>query len=459
MAAPITPLHRAALALFMAFGCTTLAQAAPLDLRGAIEQALQAEAQYRAIRAENAAMQEELPRARAGLLPQLSASATRTDNSAEITQTNILGQKTSRDNDYISKNYALTLRQPILRYDSWIKYEQADTRVAYSDQQVEIERLKLVQRIGESYLNCLYADAVAQFARSEIDALTGLAESARRGFDAGINTRTDVLDAEARLDNARVRQIEARHAIDAARRTLSTAVGQPVVEIRAIDPARLTLAELSARIDDWQQRATDDNPEVAAARLALDLARSEIRLQNAGHLPSVDMIAQRNLQDSDSVSTIGSRTATNLWGFQVNLPIFSGGYVNASARQAAARLERAQAELDAAVEKIALRSARAADSLRAAAQRVDALARAEESASAALIGTEKGQQAGTRSFVDVLNARQQLFEVRQSRAKAGAEFILNLVELLAAAGQLDEDAIALANGFLSQRDVVQLNSN
>lgn len=459
MPGPMIPLRRSVFALFTLFGCSALAQAAPLDLKGAIEQALQAEAQYRAVRAENAAMQEELPRARAALLPQLSASATRTDNSAEITQTNIFGQKTSRDNDYISKNYALTLRQPILRYDGWIKYEQADTRVAYSDQQVEIERLKLVQRIGENYLNCLYADAVAQFAQSEVEALTALAESARRGFDAGVNTRTDVLDAEARLNNARVKQIEARHAIDAARRTLSTAVGQPVSEIRAIDPARLTLAELSARIDDWQQRAIDSSPEVAAARLALDLARSEIRLQNAGHLPSVDMIAQRSLQDSDSISTIGSRTATNLWGFQLSLPIFSGGYVSASARQAAARLERAQAELDAAIEKITLRSARAADSLRAAAQRVEALARAEESAAAALIGSEKGQQAGTRSFVDVLNARQQLFEVRQSRAKASAEFILNLVELLAASGQLDDEAIALANGFLSARDVVQLSSN
>ncbi len=436
-----------------------LAHATTLDLRTAVDRALLAEAKYRAARAEYAAMQQEIPRARAGLLPQLSASGSRTDNRADITQTNALGQKTSRDSDYVSSNYSVTLRQPLVRYDSWIKYRQADTRVEHAGRQVELAHDSLILSVGESYLNCLLADAVAQFARAEVSALEGLLESATRGLSAGTATRTDVLDAEARLDSARVKLIEARHGIDAARRTLEAAVGEPIDAIRAIDADRLVLGSLSGRIDDWREAALAGNPEIAAARLAVDLARDETRLQRAGHYPTLDFIAQRQLAESDSISTLGTRTHTNLWGFQANIPLFAGGYVTASTRQAAARLERAQAELDATVEQITLRSARAVEGIKAASQRVQALARAEDSAAAALVGTKKGLRAGTRSFIDVLNARQQLFEARQNRARANAEFVLGLLELKAAAGELDDAAIAAANSFLAADVAIDLNSD
>jgi outer membrane protein TolC len=49
----------------------------------------------------------------------------------------------------------------------------------------------------------------------------------------------------------------------------------------------------------------------------------------------------------------------------------------------------------------------------------------------------------------VLNARQQLFEVQQSRARANADFILALLNPKAAAGLADDSAIDEANAFLA----------
>ena len=85
---------------------------------------------------------------------------------------------------------------------------------------------------------------------------------------------------------------------------------------------------------------------------------------------------------------------------------------------------------------------------------MQALNRAETSAAASLTGTEKGLKAGTRSFVDVLNARQQLLEVMQSRARANAEFILGLLNLKASTGLPDETAVDEANAFLSREAAI-----
>lgn len=426
------------------------AGAEAIDLRTAIQRALETEAEYRSVRAELDAVREEKPRARAGLLPSLSASGTRTDN--RVTRTFTDG--TSDKPDYTSSQYTLTLKQPVFRRDSWLRYQQAGIRIDSAEQQAETERIKLILNVSEQYLDSLYADAVVRFARTEVAALEGLLAAVTRGFAAGASTRTDILDAEARLDAARVKLIEAEQRVDAVRRALESLTGQPISAIYPIQPERLVLPDPAPRIQAWRDAALASNPEVQAAKFNVQLARQDVQIQQAGHYPTLDLIAQRQYADSDTVTTLGQETKTTLWGLQFNIPIYSGGFVSASTRQAAARVERAQAELDAKTEEVSLRVARAVEALLASSQRVKALSRAEASATASLTGTEKGLQAGTRSFVDVLNARQQLFEAMQTRARANADFLLDLLNLNAATGFVNEKAVDEVNALLTRESVV-----
>lgn len=457
MRSPRSSIKALVFALSLVLG--TVAQAQVLDLRTAIVKALEHEATYRAARAERDASAQEIPRARAGLLPQLSITAGRTENRADIEQTNALGQRVSREDEYVSENFALTLRQPLFRRDAWVRYDQAGTRVEIAEQQLESERARLVSRVGEAYLNCLLADAGLQLVESEITALEGIVQAARRGLEAGVATRTDLLDAEARLDTAKVRLIEGLHGRSQAQRTLESLVGGQVAALWSIDGERLVLDGLQGGLDYWLDRAREMNPEILAARLGVELARKEVQLQQAAHYPTVDLIAQRQKSGSDSVTSIGTTSYTNLWGVQLSIPLFSGGQVTASTRQAASRLERAQAEHDASLERVMLHVAKAFETLRAAAQRVRALERAEASADASLEGSEKGLAAGTRSLVDVLNARQQVFEVRRSRAQANAEFIFSLLDLSAVGGDLSDTAFERVNSMLSARKQVELTKD
>ena len=431
------------------FACN-LAHADPLDLKTAVRLALESESQYRAARAELDAIREEKPRARSGLLPSLSVTGSRFNNSAKRTLAGGLPDYP----DYTSEEFGVTLKQPIFRRDSWVKYQQAKTRIASAEQLTDVERIKLILMVSEQYLACLYTDAVVRFARAEVSALEGLLTSVTRGFAAGASTRTDILDAEARLDAARVKLIEAKQNIDATRRALETSIGQRVGAVYPIQPERLVLKDPNLRIEEWREAALATNPEIQAAQHNVQLAQQEIQLQQAGHYPTLDLIAQRQLENSGTINTINLRSITNLWGVQFSIPIFSGGYVTASTRQAVAQLERAKAELDFATSKIALRTAKAVEALHASSQRVQALSRAETSAAASLTGTEKGLKAGTRSFVDVLNARQQLVEVMQSRARANADFILGLLNLKASTGLPDETAVDEANSFLSREAAI-----
>jgi outer membrane protein/protease secretion system outer membrane protein len=88
------------------------AQSSVLDLKQVYQAALEQDATIRASRAAADSGRERLPQARAGLLPQVSASAGRNNNNLDTTAPNILGTPTTTNDQYFSDNRTLQVRQP-----------------------------------------------------------------------------------------------------------------------------------------------------------------------------------------------------------------------------------------------------------------------------------------------------------------------------------------------------------
>ena len=80
------------------------AQTTVLDLKQVYEAALQQDASIRASRAAADSGRERLPQARAGLLPQISATAGRNNNNLDTTAPNILGNLSTTNDKYLSDN-------------------------------------------------------------------------------------------------------------------------------------------------------------------------------------------------------------------------------------------------------------------------------------------------------------------------------------------------------------------
>src|SRR4029453_6961173 len=49
--------------------------------------------------------------------------------------------------------------------------------------------------------------------------------------------------------------------------------------------------------EQWVTTALDQNLRVISARLATDIAKQDVRVARAGHLPSIDLVASRGDQD------------------------------------------------------------------------------------------------------------------------------------------------------------------
>jgi protease secretion system outer membrane protein len=433
---------------------TTAPAAAPtpagqrLTLAQAYRLALDNDAQLAAVRAATEARRERLPQARAQLLPNVSANATRFRNDLESTQPNAFGRATTTQQEYFSSSRSLTVKQPLFRPYEIADYRQAKANVADANAQLDQEVQNLAVRVTTSYLQALLAQEQLSLVMAQKTAYTTQLNAARRALAAGSGTRTDIDDAQARLDMSVAQELEARQNVGFTRRQLQTLVNVPFGELAPLDERRLPLVPPSFALPEWVARAEQSSPEMRSLQAQQEAARHEVSKARAGHLPTLDAVAQWSVSDSDNPSRVNSKYDNKSIGLQLNVPIYQGGYHNSRTRQALAELERAQEQLEATRRDLSLRVEKEYRGISEGVLRVRALEQAVQSATTLVESSRRSFQGGSRTLIDILNAEGQKVSAQRDLAEARFQYLIARIKLLSLAGQADEATVDEASGWL-----------
>ena len=204
---------------------------------------------------------------------------------------------------------------------------------------------------------------------------------------------------------------------------------------------------------EWVTVSLDQNVSLLSSRLAADIARENVKIAFGGHLPTLDVIASKSRTTTDSsISTANSppfpqNTTVNdrQYSLQISVPLFSGGLTQSKVRQSQ-YLWIAAKEQVVQTSRATERQARDAYlGVISGIARVRALRQALESSQTALKATEAGYEVGTRTAVDVLNSRRILVQAQTDYAVSRYDYIVSVIQL------------RLAAGNLSQRDVAEIN--
>ena len=428
-----------ACSLFSASACLQ-AQAVKMNLKQVYQAALEQDASIRASRATADSGRERLPQARAALLPQINASAGRNNNNLNSTGPNILGDLSTTNDKYASDNKAIQLRQPLVNMQRWLQFEQAKSIVAEAEANLERDLQSLVVRVAGAYFETLMADEQLELVLAQKTTYTALVDAAKKGLAAGSGTRTDIDDAQSRLDMSLAQELEARQSQDLTRRQLQLLVNQPVERIAKLNVSALKLAlPEPANLDAWTQKAERASPEIKALQARLDQAKREVSKSQAGHLPTLDAVAQWSNSGSENITRINSRYENKSIGVQLNIPIYSGGYVNSTIRQAVAEQTRAEETLEALRRDLGARVHKEYRGVSEGVMRVRALEQAVRSAEQMMKSTQMSLKAGSRTQLDVLNAQQQYTMALRDLAQARFVYLMSKVKLASLVG---DDAVA-----------------
>jgi outer membrane protein/protease secretion system outer membrane protein len=428
------------------------AQSSVMDLKQVYQAALEQDSNIRASRAAADSGRERLPQARAGLLPQVSASAGRNNNNLNTTAPNILGTPVTTNDQYFSDNRTVQLRQPLINMQRWQQFQQAKSVIEEVEANLDRDLQNLVVRVAGVYFEALMADEQLDLVLAQKKTYTALVDAAKKGLAAGSGTRTDIDDAQSRLDMAAAQELEARQNQDLARRQLQMLVNQPVNQIAKLNVAALQLsAPVPANLDEWTLKAEQASPEVRAMQARLDAARREVSKAQAGHFPTLDAVAQWSNSGSENITRVNSRYENKTIGVQLNIPLYSGGYVNSSIRQAVAEQVRAEESLEALRRDLGVRVHKEYRGVSEGVMRVRALEQAVRSAEQMMKSTQMSLVAGSRTQLDVLNAQQQYTLALRDLAQARMVYLLSKVRLTSLVGDDAMVSVEQVNSSLQVR--------
>jgi outer membrane protein len=444
---------------------TSAGPAGAKDLVGVYEDALHNDPTIRAADANRLAQRESRPQALAALLPQVTGSGayTRDHNSGFVDQPfqNPLNNQfyvapIDFGQGYTQKQWGLNLRQNVFSWSNWMSLKAANSQVAQAEANYLAAEQNLILRVCQAYFNVLSALDNLDAQQASLEAIARQLDQADKRYDVGLIAITDVQEAKAARDTAAAAVIAAKRTLATAEDQLEEITGQKYDSlVKPADDMPLNMPE-PADETQWVNISLDQNATLVASRLNADIARDNVKAAFGGHLPSVDLVAGRTYtQESgpyqlygQTLDGYGNKINDRQISLQVTIPIFSGGLAQSKVRQSQ-YLWIAAKEQMVQTSRATERQARDAYlGVISGIARVQALRQALESSDTALKATEAGYEVGTRTAVDVLNGRRTLVQAQTDYSGSRYDFIVSIIQLRLAAGNLDRAQLEQINSWL-----------
>ena len=355
---------------------------------------------------------------------------------------------------FSSTGWTLSLSQPLFRWDRWETYKQGEIAAQAAEASLAQAQLDLIARTAQAYFDVLNAQDTLQLATAQRDAIQQQYEQARRNFDVGNANITDANDAQARRDSIDATVIAARSDLEVKQSALKQIVGEPVGTLAGVRTGVALPQPEPATPGPWVDQARSGNLQVALAQYNLQSAERDVKKANAGHLPSVDLVAQTghtNASGNQYIPSLpgGARFESSQIGVQVSIPIFAGGAIQSRVRENIALETKAASDLEYARRAAEQGARQAYIGVIAGLAQVKALEAAELSARTAYDSNQLAYGVGVRIGTDVLNAQAQLFQARRDLARARYDTIVNGLRLKSAAGSLNEADVIQVNTLLT----------
>jgi outer membrane protein len=350
--------------------------------------------------------------------------------------------------------YSLTLNQALFRPQAWESHKQSQLIGEIAKLSFKQAEQDLMLRLSRAYFDLLSV-------RDELDNLQLLKAAigeqlafAKANFEVGNATVTDQQEAQARFDMIVAQELAAENQLAVRQLQLETMVGKPIDALAPLKPDTQLNTPNPNNADVWAKQARENNLQAQQTKLAQLVAKAEVNKARYGHLPTLDLTAQtveteQQIFDGTSGRPFDIGVDSTTIGLVMNVPIYSGGGTQSKVRQQVALLQKSLSNRDFAERSAAQNAKTAFLGVQSSLAQVRALETAVSSSALALQSNKTAFEVGIRINVDVLNAQQQFNATQRDLSKAKYASLINMLELQAATGQLDADALNEINRLLT----------
>lgn len=378
----------------------TAAGASPVaaeDLRDAIILAYQTNPTLLAQRSQQRSQDESYVQARAGLRPQVDASA-------GVGYTRQWPSPVFGSDESNSSSATIQLSQPL--YTGGRVAHGIDAAMAGVERGRENLRnveQQIMLSVIQAYADVIRDTEVLRIRETNLGVLRRQLEEANARFEVGEITRTDVAQSEARLAASESDLSNARAQLEISRAAYTAVVGQAPGTLEPLPALPATPADFDAALD----IALVENPELRAAVWTLEAAEASVAAARSEYLPSAGLSASYGTAGTAQPFGLDDQQTLRA-GLNVSVPLYAAGIHRSRVRQALEQSNTAQLSVEGARRTVLQDVAAAFAQVLSTASSLSASEQQVRAARIAAEGVRQEAQVGLRTTLDVLNQELEL---------------------------------------------------
>jgi outer membrane protein len=404
--------------------------AAAETITQALALAYRSNPQINSARAQTRSDDENVPIAKSGMRPVISAFSTITGRSVDMP-----GAGTSNTLDgaigvEVEQNIfqGFRVRNAIRRSEAGVLASRELLRNTVQN---------VLFDAAQAYMDVIRDIAILDIRGRNVIFLEEQVRAEQERFNVGENTRTDVALTQARLAAGRAAVSLAQANLATSRATYRQIVGR--------DPQGLSDGFPYGRlIPDRMEGAVvvgqNSHPIILASIHQADAQAFQVKQIEGELLPSVSVAG--SLEHAESFNTGNDPNSASITG-RVSVPIYGGGAISARVRQAKEQYGLRKVEIDLARDQVRAAVVSAWATIEASRGAIVAANQGVAAAEIALSGVQEEQRVGQRTTLDVLDQQQELLNARETLIVAQRDLVVASFALLSAMGRLTAEALGL----------------
>lgn len=421
------------------------------DLLEVFQQALFFDPTFKTAESQWLAAYQQIAIERGALLPNISATGIVKRIHEDIT---FLSRVRFWDT---SQQYTIQANQPIFNYAAWARLQDAKAKAKQAFAAYNAAVQDLMMRVATAYFAVLQAHDQLLATTNTKKSLEKQLQKTDEQFKLGLITITGVLQVRSSYDQAVSQEVLNQNDIAQKLEDLRAITGVFYTELSGVKADFPLVIPNPLNINAWTLIATRQNYNIKAAYYATVAAQENIKIQRAGHYPTVAGSIQY-LYDRESAQEFSlspalvapetQRLAT--FAIEANLPIYSGGTVTAQTRQASYQYAEASAKMQQIYLDTLRKTRQGFLGVMSGISELKANKAFISSSRASLNATKTSYTHGTATIVDMLQQQSGLYNAQNLYAEQQYRYILSSLLLKQSAGTLNARDLAEVNCWLGK---------
>ena len=385
---------------------------------------------------------ENIPKANAGYLPTVEATA---NIGIERAQTSEIGANNTAAGSVgvflKPRGVGISANETVFNGNRTLNsIRQAESQVFGAREQLRNTEQNTLLSALTAYMDVLEDTAILGLDNNNVDVLKEQLRETRDRFTVGEVTRTDVAQAEASLAQGQGTALSAVATLQAAVARYRQFIGDQPTSLAPVKPL---VRPIPKTLPEAISISQIEHPAISGSLHGVDAAELQVKIAEGALYPSIGLSAGVSNQ-YDASGIPGFKVLSGQIMGQITIPIYQGGAEYAATRQAKESVSQQEIQTDSLRNQVR-QAVVASWSLNLAAVGVVRAARASVSANeVALTGVREEAKVGQRTTLDVLNAQQALLQARTTLVQAEHDQVVNSYSLLSAIGRLNIPTLGLA---------------